>query len=132
MQRRLLLEVSAAGVDQVGMGVEQSREVVDAALVRGVEDGVDRLLHLRRAAVPALEVADQQLDRLVPELLGDLVNGAAVVVGRAGVEAGLEGAPHRLDVTGARRVEDPLAFRCGEPAPMPSTWALRRRQLAKP
>ena len=39
VQRRLLLEISAAGVDQVGVSVEQSAKLIDAALIGGVENG---------------------------------------------------------------------------------------------
>jgi hypothetical protein len=39
VQRRLLLEISAAGVDQIGVSVEQSAKLVDAALIGSVENG---------------------------------------------------------------------------------------------
>ena len=39
VQRRLLLETSAAGVDQVGVSVEQSAQLIDAALIGGVKNG---------------------------------------------------------------------------------------------
>ena len=111
VQRRLLLMISPARIDQVGMGVEQASELVGAAVLRSVEDGVDRPLHLRRARRALLEFAGEQLDRFVPRLLGDLVHAAAVIVGRAGIEAGLEGAADRLDIAGAGGVEDRFAVR---------------------
>jgi hypothetical protein len=91
------------------MGVEQPSQFVDAALCRGIEDGVDRLPHLRRVGGETDQVAREQLDRLVPFRLGDLVDGAAVVVGGVRVEAGVEGAPHGFDVARPRGGEDPLA-----------------------
>jgi hypothetical protein len=110
VQRRLLLEPTTAGVDQVGMRVEQSAKVIGSALIGGRENGVDRMPHFRRASFAALDVAREKLDRLVPVSLGDLVDGAAVVVGRAGVEAGVEGAANRLDIAGAGGVEHALAL----------------------
>ena len=104
VQRRLLLEVSAAGVDQVGVSVEQSAKLVDAALIGGVENGREFLLHLRRIAPPCTSRAEN-LDRLVAVGLGDLVNGAAVGIGRTGVEAGRESAANGFDVAGVGRVE---------------------------
>ena len=81
--------------------------------------------------VAAPEVARQNLDRLVPAGLGDLVNGAAVGIGRTGVEAGRESAANRFDIARAGRVENAFAVRvapdrCGRHAP------LSCRQLAKP
>jgi hypothetical protein len=110
VQRRLLLEPAAAGVDQIGMRVEQSAKIIRPALIGGRENGVDRLPYLRRPPLGALDVAGEKLDRFVPLGLGDLVNGAAVVVGGVGVEARLEGATNRLDIAGARGVEDMLAL----------------------
>ena len=110
VQRRLLLEISAAGVDQVGVSVEQSTKLINAALIGSVEDGADRLPHLRRMGVARLQVAGENLDRFVPAGLGDLVNGAPVGIGRAGVEAGRESAANRVDIARAGRVENTFAF----------------------
>ena len=63
-------------------------------------------------------------------LLGNLVDGAAVAVGCCRIEARSEGAPDRLDVAGAGGGEDAVAF--AWPRLMPSTCALRARQLLKP
>ena len=112
------------------MGVEQASELVGAAVPRSGEDGIDRPLHLRRARIALLEFAGEQLDRLVPGLLGDLMNAAAVVVGRAGIEAGLEGAADRLDI--AVRAASKTALRSVFAGAIPSTCALSCRQLAKP
>jgi len=109
VQRRLLLEISAAGVDQVGVSVEQSAKLFDAALIGGVENGAERLLHLRRTGRAALHVARQNLDRFVPVGLGDLVNGAAVDIGRTGVEAGRERAADGFDVARVGRLEHAFA-----------------------
>ena len=110
VQRRLLLEVSAAGVDQVGVSVEQSAKLVDAALIGGVENGAEFLLHLRRTSRAALHVARQNLDRLVAICLGDLVNDAAVGIGRAGVEAGRKRAANGFNVARVGCVENAFAF----------------------
>src|SRR5262245_53826640 len=71
-------EVAAACVDQVEMGIEQPAELVGAALLRGVEDSVDRLLHRGGTIAARLEIAGQELDRRVAAGLADLVDGAAV------------------------------------------------------
>src|SRR5262245_7893988 len=110
VQRRLLLERATAGVDQVGMRVEQSAKIIRPALIGGLENGVDGLSHFRRPPFAATDVAGEKLTRLVPVSLGDLVDGAAVVVGRAGIEAGVEGAANRLDIARAGGVEDALAL----------------------
>lgn len=60
--------------------------------------------------VALLKLAGEQLDRLVPARLGDLVNGSPVVIGCAGIEPGLEGAANRLDVARAGGVERPPAL----------------------
>ena len=105
--------MSALGVAQVRMGVEQPGELVEAALLRGGEDRVDRLLLLRCARLAALDVAGEQLDRLVPLGLGDLVNGTAVVVGGGGIEAGREGAADLLDIARTGCFKHAFAFRPG-------------------
>ena len=43
-------------------------------------------------------------------LLGNLVDGAAIAVGRCRIEARSEGTPDRLDVAGAGGVEYAVAF----------------------
>jgi hypothetical protein len=110
VQRGLLLEVSAAGIDQIGMPVEQRTQLLDAAVLGGGEKRIDRPPLLRRACVALLELAREQLDGRLPIGLGDLVNGAPVGIGRAGVEAGLESAANRFDIAHARRVENAFAF----------------------
>src|SRR5262249_34113158 len=130
MQGRLLLEPAAAGVDQIGMCVEQSAQIIGPASIGGLEDGIDCLPHFRRPPLVVLHVAAEKLDRLVPVSLGDLVDGAAVVVGRAGIEARLEGVADRLGIAGAGGIEDALAL-----ASAGSSWstcALSCRQPAKP
>src|SRR5206468_5245739 len=102
-------EVAAAGVDQVGMRIEQPADLVGAAFLRGVEDGVDRLLHHGGTIAALLEIAGKELDRLVAAGLADLVDGAAVIVGQARIEAALEGAPNSLDIPGTGRGEHSLA-----------------------
>ena len=69
-------------------------------------------LHLRRTGRAALHVAGQNLDRFVAVGLGDLVNGAAVGIGRTGVEAGRERAANGFDVARAGRVEHAFAVGC--------------------
>ena len=60
------------------MGIKQSCELVDTAILGGVEDGIDRLTLLCRAGVELLELAREQLDCLVAAHLADLMNAAAV------------------------------------------------------
>jgi hypothetical protein len=112
------------------VSVEQSAKLINAALIGSVEDGADRLPHLRRMGVARLQVAGENLDRFVPAGLGDLVNGAPVGIGRAGVEAGGESAANRVDIARAGRVETRLRSSCA--GSLRSTCALSWRQLAKP
>ena len=106
VQGGLLLESSAKRVDQLGMGVEPPTQGLRLALPCGIEDAVDRLHQLARARLASVQVADEKLDRLVAVRLGDLVNGAAVLIGRARIESGLEGAADRLDVACAGGAKD--------------------------
>ncbi len=109
MQGRLVLVLSAPSVDQVGMGVEQSLQLVDAASLRGAQDAIGRLLDLRRARVALLELAGEQFDRSMPGRPGNLVDGLAVVIDQAGIEASLKGAANRIDIALAGCVEDAFA-----------------------
>jgi hypothetical protein len=43
-------------------------------------------------------------------LLGDLMDGAAIAIGRSGVEARSKGAPDCFDVASAGRVENAVAL----------------------
>ena len=118
-------ELPPRRVDQIEMLIEQPAKLVGAALLRGVEDGADRALHAVGTIVARLVVAGEQLDRVWPPALADLVDGAAVVVGDAGIESALESTANGFDIAGARRGEHALAM-CS------STGALSARQLAKP
>src|SRR4051812_25075875 len=109
MQCRSPPEIAAAGVDQVEMRIEQPAKLVGAALFRGVENGGDHPLHRGGTIAALLEITGKELDRLVAAGLADLVDGAAVVIGAARIEAALESAPNSLDVAGAGRGENPLA-----------------------
>ena len=90
------------------MGIEPLPQDVGLAAPRGVENAADGLNHLRWPGF-ALRIAGDELDRFESVRLGDLVNGAAVVVGCVGVEARGNGALYCFDVTRARGVEDGLA-----------------------
>ena len=92
------------------MSVEQSAKLVDAALIGSVEDGADRLLHLRRMGVARLQVAGENLDRFVPAGLGDLVDGAPVGIGRAGSKPAAKARRIVSTSPARRRVEDTFAF----------------------
>jgi hypothetical protein len=109
VQSGLLLEASAARVDQVGAGVEQARELLGAAVLGGLENGVDRLLLRGRPRIELLEFAGEQLDGLVAAHLADLVNRSAIVVGPAGIEAVHERATDGIGIAGAGGIEHPLA-----------------------
>jgi hypothetical protein len=60
-----------------------------------------------------LDIARKQLNGLMTALLGDLVDGAPVTIGRCWVEARSEGTPDNLYVPGAGGVENTIAF--GQP-----------------
>ncbi len=100
VQRRLPLEIAAAGVDQVRVAVEQAAQLVGVAFLRRLENAVDHAAHVRWGGLALLMLARQQLDRLVAVFLGDLMHGPALRVGQAGIEAGLDGAANRIDVAG--------------------------------
>jgi hypothetical protein len=61
------------------------------------------------ALVAFLIIAQEQLDRLVGEGLGDLMKGATGRVGRPGVEATLERSTDRVQIAVTRGREDPVA-----------------------
>jgi hypothetical protein len=101
---------SRRGVDQIGMPVEQCTQLLDATILGGGENRVDGQPFLHRVGVALLELAGEKFDRFMPAGLGDLVNGAPVGIGRAGVEAGRESAANRVDIARAGRVENTFAF----------------------
>jgi hypothetical protein len=78
-------------------------------MLGGLEDGVDRLLLRGRPRIELLELAGEQLDRPGTASFGDLMNGAAVVVGRAGIEAVHQRAADGIGIARAGGVEHPLA-----------------------
>ena len=103
-------EVAAAGVDQIEMFIEQPAKLVGAALLRGVEDGVDRPPdRCGTIGVARLDIAGQQLDRRLPAGLADLVDGAAVIVGEARIKSVRESTANGFDIASARRGEHALA-----------------------
>jgi hypothetical protein len=106
VQRGLLLKISAARIDQIGIGIEQLRQFFDAAFFRCVKYGIDYLCLFRRMAIALLELAGEKLDRLVPVGLGDLVDGAAVMIDEAGIEAGLQRTANRFEIAPAGGLED--------------------------
>ena len=59
--------------------------------------------------MPPLDIAGKQLDGLMPAILGDLMNRAAVGVGRCGIKARRKGATDGLDVAGAGGFENAVA-----------------------
>jgi len=88
------------------MSVEQAPQLLDVAELRGVENRVQRPLLRRSKGVATLDVAGQELDGIVTFGLGDLVNGAAVLIGGRRIETLSECAANRLDVAGAGGGED--------------------------
>ena len=64
-------------------------------------------------SVAFLDVTREQLDRLMPPILGDLVNGTAVAIGSCRIEARCECAAHGLDVAGAGCLEHAIAVVSG-------------------
>src|SRR5712692_5441959 len=72
------------------MGIEQATKIVGPSFGRSVLEGLDGVLHLVAPLVAFLIFTHEQLDVRVAKGLGDLMNGAARLSGRAGVEAGLE------------------------------------------
>jgi hypothetical protein len=105
VQRRLPLKIAATRVDQGRMAVQQTGKLVGMAVLGGVEHARDQPAQLWRSCVALLELAGEQLDRLVAILLGDLVHRAAVRIGAARIETGFDGAADRFDVAVARGVE---------------------------
>jgi hypothetical protein len=80
--------------------IEQPAEFLGAALLRGVQDGFDRLPHCGGTIAALLEIAGEELNRLIAAGLADLVDGAAVIVSEARIESALEGAANGLDIVG--------------------------------
>ena len=98
VQRRLPLEIAAAGIDQARVAVEQAGQLVGVAFLRGVEDALDRAAQFGRIGIALLMLAREQFDRLMAVFLGDLMHGAAVRVRLARIEAAVQGFAHRVDV----------------------------------
>jgi hypothetical protein len=116
------------------MRVENSAKALGAAVLCGIEDQIDRLLY-RRGTVPApLELAGEQLDLPVPLRFANLVESAAVVIGRTGIEALLQRAANGIDVARVGGSEHPLANGLLDVGlELPPTWepvATRHRQLS--
>ena len=109
VQRRGLLESAAECVDPLRMCVEAGAERVEIAGLRRPHDGLDRLHLLIGPGFASLEIARQDLDRLMPSLLGDLMDRTAVGVGRCGIKARRKGAADGLDVAGACGFENAIA-----------------------
>jgi hypothetical protein len=72
---------------------------------------VDRLHLVGRAGVAALDITGEYLDRLMTQVLRDLVNRATVAVGRCGIKARRKGAAEAIHVTGACRLKNVIAIR---------------------
>jgi len=102
--------IGAAGVEQLGVRVQQATQLVDGAARRCVVERGDQLQNVRRPRVTLLILAHQQLELRVPGLLGDLVHAASGAVRGARVETVLERLPDRLDVPLAGRGEDTPAL----------------------
>ena len=105
-------------------------EHLEIAGLRRPHDGLDRLHLVVRTGFASLEIAGQHLDRLMSAVLGDLMDRAAVDVGRCGIEARREGAADGLDVAGAGGFENALAV--AKRWTDASICAFRARQLLKP
>ena len=109
MQRRGFFKSAAECVDILRMCVEAGAERVEIAGLRRPHDGLDRMHLVIGAGLAALDIAGENLDRLMPPFLGDLMHRAAVGVGRCGIKARRKGAPDRLDVAGACGFENAIA-----------------------
>jgi hypothetical protein len=133
VQRRPPPEVSATGVDQIGMRVEKPAEVVSAAVLGGIKDQIDRPLHRCRTVPALLEFAGEQLDLRVLLRFANLVERAAVVIGHTRIEALFQHAANGVDVARPGSSEHPLAnghVHMGlELAPTCETVVTRHRQL---
>jgi len=135
VQRGLLLPGHAGRIDEIRVRVEQTVELVGPPVGRRLLDGPDGALYLVVPLVALLVHAHEQLELGVAQGLGDLVDGPARRVGRAGVEAAIERAPDRVDVARARGGEDALAIllvdRGLEPPPAGEAVLARDRQLGR-
>ena len=97
-------------IDEVRACVEALPQRVNVPRLRRTGDALHRLQFGAGADRSALDLARKHLDGPMTALLGNLVDGAAVAVGRCRIEARSEGTPDRLDVSGAGGVEDAVAF----------------------
>ncbi len=96
--RGLFHAASAERVDQLRVGIEPFGKGGDIAGLRGDHDGLHLVLLGLRVEAPALDTLREDLDVGVTQLLGDLVDRAAVAIRRRRIKTLLERAAHRLDV----------------------------------
>src|SRR6516165_9212771 len=108
MQCRLLFKTTAEGVNKLRMRFEPKAQIIDLAPPCGIKNSVDRLHDIPRSGFPSLGIASQELERLELVCPGDLVDGAAVVIGCGRIETHRERAPDGLDVASVGRLEDAL------------------------
>jgi hypothetical protein len=91
------------------MRIERSAELVDLALLGGIEHRVECPFYHGGTMAARREIARKQLDRVVARRFADLVDGAAVIIGEARIESALEGAANSLNIAGAGGGEHSLA-----------------------
>src|SRR5882757_9405776 len=101
VQRRCLLETAPERVNQFRMRVELSAKCRNIPGLCRTDNRADCLRFVLRAGVDFLYIADEQFDRFVAPLLGDLVNSAAVNVGSCRIKARSEGATDCFNIPGA-------------------------------
>ena len=134
MQRRLLVEVDTAGVEQIRVLVEEAAQIVGTPIRGGILDGLDRVLHLARALVTLLVLAHEQLELGVAEALGELMKRSAARVTGARVEAAFEGAANGRQISVACGGEDaislPVVDRGLEPPPARESILTGDQQLS--
>src|SRR5687767_14710497 len=114
MQRGGLWKAAAGQcIDEVRSRVELLPQRLNVPRLRRAGDALHRLRFSAGADASALDVAREQLDGLMPAILGDLVNRPAVAIGSCRIEARCECTAHGVDVAGAGCLEHAIAVASG-------------------